>query len=499
MALLAAACGSDSGDGPESAPTTTSTAVTSSTSSTPTTTSTTEPPLLLEMNAEVNFEVGGYAFEGSAAVCDLESDGTLEAILVMSDDNESPSQIRAVDLDSGQTTWIGSDPSYEFYAQPLCHDLDGDGIQDVITGGWGSDVVALSGADGAELWTMTDRNPDGVPGLPGYSATSLRVDDLFMVTTTGNREESPGSIVAYDETGAVLTSWQEPSGAEIYGSLSGRPVGDGRWHLAVGSGGETLGGYLRILEWDAASMSFSELASAPSGCDTGGFNSSPVLVDADGDGRLDALGTDFCGTTTMLGGTGEVLWSSEHDFAYGTGNPALSDLDGDGTPEAIVAFSSRYLLPEETGDRGVGTTISAYRIADGEPVWEQTVDRVSFASPIAFDTTGDGAPEVVLVTARAAPGIPEADPDYASTAGLFVLDGTDGEVLGTISVGDAAGTPILHPLGADTGLIVNDGRRPEGAGVLALRLRGVTLDETAAWHGFRPGAGHEASWPLPGQ
>lgn len=241
-------------------------------------------------------------------------------------------------------------------------------------------------------------------------------------------------------------------------------------------------------------MSFRQLASAPSGCDTGGFNSSAVLVDADEDGQLDALGTDFCGTTTMLSGTGEVLWTAQEEAIYGTANPALADVDADGTPEAIVAFGSRYLEPTES-EEPVGTSVGAYRVLDGERVWSHSIDRLAYASPTAFDASGDGLPDIGLLTARGGPGLPESDPDYSEDAGFVILSGSDGEELRRIPAGDAAGTPMLFPLGSDTGLIVSDTRPDDGnPSILALRLRGMRLIPGASWVGFRPGAGHEASW-----
>ena len=483
LCLSLLACTDESGEDP--APT----SVSPSTAPTPE-----EQPALV---ADELYRIDGHAFEGSPAICDLEGDGSPEAILLIGEDARRPPRVVAIDVETGDTEWTASDATYNLYAYPLCHDLDGDGVLDILTGGRNSDVIALSGVDGSEVWTLTARNPGGVPGLPGFTGSSVRTGEYFMVTASGDRTtDAAGAIVVFDASGAIVASWQEPSGGEIYSSLAAHPAGAGRWHLAVGSGGETEGGFLRIIEWDERALSFSELASAPSACAGGGFVSSSVMVDADRDDRLDALGTDFCGTTTMLGGNGEVLWTADQEFPYGTANPALSDLNGDGTPEAIVTFTNRSVEapapPEETG-----SSIAAFGIRDGRQLWERSIDEVSIASPVTFDATGDGTLDVGLLTARGAPFLVEGDPDLADEAGFRVLAGEDGEEIGHIDVGDAGVTPLLHPSGEDTLLLIADTRPLDDSAVIAMRMTGVQLDRAAAWSGFRPGDDHGATWTSP--
>ena len=75
-----------------------------------------------------------------------------------------------------------------------------------------------------------------------------------------------------------------------------------------------------------------------------GFPQRVHLVDANGDGHLDALvGLGRMDKTVILAGDGRGGWGSPVDFAEGSGQMRHGDLDGDGTDEIIQTGTGRIL------------------------------------------------------------------------------------------------------------------------------------------------------------
>ncbi len=69
------------------------------------------------------------------------------------------SNVYAIDAYTGKIQWTNRDPTDGYYLTDIAiGDVNGDGIDDVITGGTDSTVYAISGIGGVLLWKNTDSN-----------------------------------------------------------------------------------------------------------------------------------------------------------------------------------------------------------------------------------------------------------------------------------------------------------------------------------------------------
>lgn len=95
-----------------------------------------------------------------------------------------------------------------------CPDLNGDGFEDVLVASWADYAIALSGADGSELW----RNPGGDDVWAIYWCYDISGDSIPEVIAgsfTGN------TILINGATGETI--WSTPSNAKLF---TVRPIRD---------------------------------------------------------------------------------------------------------------------------------------------------------------------------------------------------------------------------------------------------------------------------------
>ena len=409
-------------------------------------------------------------FEGSPTYCDLDGDGLREAVVpVAPTDHPELSFLQVVNPLTGEALFRSEDGAASF-AYPLCVDVDRDGILDLITGGRTRDIVALSGADGTRLWAASALHPD-FPFANTYTAVATRAD-YFVVTTgggtpAGEPDRYPGHLLVMGRDGALLAEWEEPNQVEVYSSPAILEREDGTNLIAVGSGGEELAGNLYLLAYDPLSNEIREVAAAPSGCDSGGFISSPTFGDIDGDGEPEVVGTDWCGQVIALSLEGEVLWTATTSHPYTTGNPLLSDLDNDGIFDVVVTSGEfNWSLMETWGNRA--SSVAALSGLSGEALWNIEVEKYLWASPVSADYNGDFVEDVWVIGADIADdfGTPPPSP-------LFVLDGRSGETLLSVESFSAMGTPLLDDI--------------DGNGTLDLLIMDAPFSATAFGTGFVPG------------
>lgn len=117
----------------------------------------------------------------------------------------------------------------------------------------------------------------------------------------------------------------------------------------------------------------------------------PTLVDLNGDQAQEIIVNAYQGLEQLLlgyyGDGTPVSWAGPVNGSHGA--PAIADVDGNGTPEIIVAS------PEAGTEEN--SYLSAYR-ADGSILWQRylPIQKMVSTSPATGDLDGDGKPDIVV-------------------------------------------------------------------------------------------------------
>jgi len=317
----------------------------------------------------------GASRQAALSAVDADGDGHLEVIEADTGDGTALA-VRCLDralnlkwdVRVGQTTTAFN----PFPAGgPIVVDPDGSGLPALVVS-TGTDVVALEPADGAVRWRMTVVNPN-LAGLyvTGIAAADVDRDGRVEVAAGLRAPAQPGGdVVLLDQGGSVR--WRHTTAQPV----TGAPV------VVVG---------------DVPSLAIIQTPDDP----TGGS-------------RLDLLDAR----------TGLEISSTTVAFRSIFG-PAAADVNGDGSPELVVA----------AGDPSCASCSVRAALAfslNGSRIWSANLAGPPTGPPIAIDMDGSGTADILL--------------DYAAAGskdGLACLRGHDGALLG---LGYSLESPPSHTL-----------------------------------------------------
>jgi hypothetical protein len=341
--------------------------------------------------------------------------------------------------------WTGSPvlPTHrQVMMTPVVVDVSGDGVPDVLFNAFaGSNYTtngvlrAISGADGSDLWTVTDP-AHRVRGAASLAAGDIDNDGQVELCTI---PESGAGILCFEHDGAF--KFRTASSSNSWGGVSFADLdGDGTVELINGNSVFTHTGAIKWVGVDGL----------------GGHGVGPIAIaaDIDGDGKQEVVndraiyrhdGTLLCRNTSIghgLAGVGNfddddagevvVVWSGRVSLldsdctlkwtqtipGGGTGGaPNIADFDNDGQAEIGVAGAARYAVFETNGS-----------LKWSSPTQDNSSNVTGSST---FDFEGDGKAEVI----------------YGDELRLRIYDGATGAV--RFNVPHSSGTTYENPVVVD--------------------------------------------------
>ena len=332
------------------------------------------------------------SFDG-VYLADLDRDGLPEAVVYLSEG-------RAVALDGdGSVLWsviIQGGPGLSVgQVAVLALDLDADGAVEVVvpSGGRFSVLDGLTGAREGEIDCC------GLGPLSAHDLDGDGIPELLILEQSGVLYCLDGRSLK-EEWSTPLRSPERPPGASVSFPLVADLDGDGRPEIAVAVGGRLYG-----LSSEGGVLWITDLHDPVV---------YPVLAagDADRDGSLEVFlhtyllnpGPPFGRLVAVDGSTGELEWSVERECAAWS-SPLLADADGDSRLEVVNPHGVLGVLALDFYDAATGGL--EWRLSTGRiesTILPADVDGDGLFELLFSESAPGGGGKLVCLDSRSIPG-----------------------------------------------------------------------------------------------
>jgi outer membrane protein assembly factor BamB len=274
----------------------------------------------------------GGDFEGSPVLLSLNSEDELDVVAAT-----EAGEIIAVDGKTGDIIWSFQATANEFnrqsqqvgfLASPLCVDVNGDGVRDVIVAGRNGVVYALNGKNGQELWKYSSWHPSG------FLASPVAKDSTLYLL------ESHGYLHQLSKKGRLIQ--RIPLYVEEIPTFVASPVLNQKNEgILIGS---TFGGAKRGIVNYQNSKKFSLY-------NVGKVSATTIIANINEDPGLEQL---------IVTEKNELLVFNSNDIAIARyklpagaeASPLIADVDGDGLLELLIALKDQMLYCYELKSSG---------------------------------------------------------------------------------------------------------------------------------------------------
>eukprot|EP00794_Sanderia_malayensis_P013936 gene13936-15388_t len=279
----------------------------------------------------VGFGTGVDGYNVQRIVCDLHFNGTYPCY----------GGAMALDGRTGRQLWRHYS-MHEVYAVNCNGDIDNDGVRDCLLGGRGGAFDAVSGKNGALLWTFDDEAVRSEI-MNMYTAQFIRDFDndgvMEVLQVHGgdplaeafSEKRLVGRIIIFSgKTGKILRWVETPDKKESYFSPVLYTLKNGTELVVFGTGGETHGGGLFVIKLSDLYYGKIEKSVLLYEDKLKGVMNPPVLIDLNKDGTLDIVSAMFNSTVVAFDGeTLKSIWSfsTPNSESYSVPAPAYFNKD----------------------------------------------------------------------------------------------------------------------------------------------------------------------------
>jgi len=351
----------------------------------------------------------GIGTFSSPRLIDVNGDGVKDVILGAgkAEFQHSDSAMIALNGKTGELIWTNS-ASDQIFGSAAFYDINYDGIQDVFFAGRSVEFKALDGKTGKAIWHFDSTfyskngkrwfnfyNPQFIHDVDGDGLRDiLNSNGGDIKVPPYNTNRAAGRLVILSSaTGKVLAEASMPDNKEIYMSVAidFNQASPRDSKIIFGTGGETVGGNLfvgtlqMVLDGDLSSAK--KLSSDPKK----GFIAPPAWVDINQDGVLDVVCNSVGGQVLCFNGkTFAPVWTVKFPRTEAYSSMAIGRFNSDSIPDFFISFA-KGKWPNLTW-----TKQAMINGKDGEIQFLDSLGYYQTSSPIAADLNGDDIDEVLL-------------------------------------------------------------------------------------------------------